>query len=389
MDHLRKHPQVDALPQTIHKLDFVEDVRYFRQDSWQWDALHDGRCTTSQLPAALGFLEPNASQILQIPKSWCRRDGGITNSAYLRLRLPALRALHQMREVLLVNDDDNQERKKGMDDEETVWCQPPSSHYKFAAKYMPHRICADERRRQRQHIAAISKSNILAIKLLWGSAQEATSLLTALNYFYQQDPLVRLQEVGMCGAGLLLAAAENNTTLLLGASPDALLCHSDGTKEVLEVKNHCPFTVRKKWKKAHGQQPSKNYEIQHFSFPSKPPYIQPLYVPQVMMEMLCTNTSSAVMVRQTATNGALLLRIYRNEEWIQEMLYWLHQFHVQFVLQEQPPPINFFSNNPRYRSFLHHTCKLATTSVEVITHLDHKDIQRRHAPTSNASLFLD
>jgi hypothetical protein len=409
MDHLRMHPQVDALPRALQKLDHIEDVRYFRQDSWQWDALHDGRCTTSQLPSALGFLEPNASQILQIPKSWCRnrRDGDSANSAYHRLRRPALRTIHQMREVLLKQDTSstagNNNRGEERMEEETPWCQPPPTPHPhpFAATYIPSTRSGasdqEHRQRQRYHAAAsVGKgTNILKIKMMWGSAQEATALLTALNYFYQQDPLLRLQEVGMCGASLTLTMDKhsNNELLLVGASPDALLCYSDGTKEVLEVKNHCPFTVRKKWKKAHGHhhhQPSKNYEVQSFTFPPKPPYLQPLYVPQLMMEMLCTNTSSAVMVRQTATNGALLLRVHRNEEWIQEMIFWLHQFQIQYVLPSQPPPINFFSNNPRYRSFLHHTCRLVKTSVEVIAHLDHKDIQRCHATTTaDASLFLD
>ena len=41
----------------IGRLPTREHVRYFRQDSWQWDYLHAGRCTTSQCPSALGFLE--------------------------------------------------------------------------------------------------------------------------------------------------------------------------------------------------------------------------------------------------------------------------------------------------------------------------------------------
>ncbi|KAI2503284.1 hypothetical protein MHU86_11114 [Fragilaria crotonensis] len=72
MDHLRMHPKFDALPAHVGKLDCLEDVRNFRQDSWQWDALHAGRCTTSQASAALGFLEPEAAAVLQIPKSWQR-----------------------------------------------------------------------------------------------------------------------------------------------------------------------------------------------------------------------------------------------------------------------------------------------------------------------------
>ena len=39
MNHLRLHPYFDALPiDVVHQLDCLEDVRNFRQDSWQWDA---------------------------------------------------------------------------------------------------------------------------------------------------------------------------------------------------------------------------------------------------------------------------------------------------------------------------------------------------------------
>jgi len=71
MSHLRQHPLYDPLPhpKEITKLPNLEYVSQFRQDSWQWDALHSGRCTTSQVAPALGFLEPKAASDLGIPKS--------------------------------------------------------------------------------------------------------------------------------------------------------------------------------------------------------------------------------------------------------------------------------------------------------------------------------
>jgi hypothetical protein len=59
MSHLRCHPNFRPLPppSMISELPSREHVRFFRQDSWQWDYLHAGRCTTSQCSSALGFLE--------------------------------------------------------------------------------------------------------------------------------------------------------------------------------------------------------------------------------------------------------------------------------------------------------------------------------------------
>ena len=39
MDHLRMHPSFVALPEVpeFSKLETLEDVRYFRQESWQWE----------------------------------------------------------------------------------------------------------------------------------------------------------------------------------------------------------------------------------------------------------------------------------------------------------------------------------------------------------------
>ena len=51
------------------------------------------------------------------------------------------------------------------------------------------------------------------------------------------------------------------------------------------------------------------------------------------------------MVRQTALNGALILRMHRDDDWIEEMLYWLNRFHVDFVNKQQPPPTDFFYNS--------------------------------------------
>ncbi|KAI2511839.1 hypothetical protein MHU86_2571 [Fragilaria crotonensis] len=381
MDHLRMHPKFDALPAHVGKLDCLEDVRNFRQDSWQWDALHAGRCTTSQASAALGFLEPEAAAVLQIPKSWQR--GGV--GAYHRMREGALRTLNDMQEAFLVDESRNYATDLASGSGK-IWTEPPSSHFPFAAQCLV-RTTPEERRQRRARFATASCS-VTSIKMMWGSAQEATSLLTALNYFYQSDPGVRLEEVGMCGAGL----AENNT-FLLGASPDALLRHSNGTREVLEVKNHCPFfsTNRRGAKKS--PMTDKNFAIKSFAFSE--PYLQPMYVPQLMMEMLCTDCQSAVMVRQTATTGALIIRLHRNDDWIKEMLYWLHQFHTQFVEPGHSPPANFFWNEPnatttqRYRAFVRHTYELAG-SVQVLAHVEHKDIQRISGTSPNTmSLFMD
>jgi hypothetical protein len=51
MDHLRQHPNYRPLPEYVSNIRCLEDVRFFRQDSWQWEALHKGeRRLRRQLP---------------------------------------------------------------------------------------------------------------------------------------------------------------------------------------------------------------------------------------------------------------------------------------------------------------------------------------------------
>jgi hypothetical protein len=390
MDHLRYHPQFDELPPTLNSLSCLEDVRSFRQDSWQWEALHSGRCTTSQAAAALGFLEPKAGKALQIPTSW--RRGGV--GAFYRMKEPALRTLEEMRQVLCSQTNNNiynnyQQQQLLLLQQllppqgttarnNNIWKNQKNSKFPFAAKYIP-QMTTEERERRRNH-AKQHPVRTMAVKMMWGNTQEATAVLTALNYFWKEyDKNIRIKEVGMCGAGL-----SDNTTksLLIGASPDALLCYPNGTMEVLEVKNHCPFVSTK-------GRSGKIFAIREMPF--QQPYLPPLYVSQMMMEMKCVGPEcrSAVMVRQSATSGALILRLHRDNAWLEEMMHWLNTFQVEFVDQEIPPPSNFFWQDERYRRFVNRTKDLGS-SVEVLKDVPHYAIQRMSGQSPNStSLFLD
>jgi hypothetical protein len=227
----------------------------------------------------------------------------------------------------------------------------------------------------------------------WGNAQEATSVLTALNHFRLADGRAEVREVGMCGAGFD-GGADSDPLLMgvrIGASPDGIIRHGNGTVEVLEVKNHCPFVRNGKIPPRVGdRRPPKNFLIRDFDLERR---IPPVYIPQLMMEMLCVGNSvdleeapespspicaSAVMVRQTATRGAILLRLRRDEGWINEMKYWLGQFQTRYVKTVRIPDDDFFWNDDpgsRYRKFLSRTKELSE-GVEFVAYVDHGRIQR-------------
>ena len=219
--------------------------------------------------------------------------------------------------------------------------------------------------------------------------------------------------------------------LKIGASPDAIICHGNGTVEILEVKNHCPFAWNKtpihgkrnkqrnkkracNQKKNQHNQSAKNakiFSIRDFDLECKVPAI---YIPQLMMEMLCVGDSvdldkkqqdksrskmpickSAIMIRQTATRGAIVLRLHRNEEWLLEMKYFLGEFQKRFVDAGVIPPDDFFftgKDSERYKIFLQMTKDLSE-SVDQVAYIDHGRIQRmvmnKCASYETPPLFLD
>jgi len=245
----------------------------------------------------------------------------------------------------------------------------------------------------------------MSLRMKWGNSQEPIAILTALNYFAKHSPGVILKEVGMCGAGLQVNTTAETDGLLVGASPDSVIQHANGTLEVLEVKNHCPFvkafnkghsnnqTKKKKKKKKSSSSSSVpqqhgNYRIRILPLEASVP---PAYIPQLMMEMMCLGPKcqSAVMVRQTATNGAIILRLHRNDVWIDEMMYWLKTFIEDYVRPENIPSPDFFYDDERYKKFLNLTKELSE-GVEYVDCVSHQGVQRVLSKKGRSlPLFLD
>jgi hypothetical protein len=391
MEHLRLHPRFQTLPppHEIARLDCLEDARLFRQDSWQWDALHHGRCTTSQAVAALGFLEPITGEVLGISNDWLRGGTG----AYVRLGQKAIRSLDDMNKVLCDHGDDALVEGQGCEHQQ-LWEKRSATGNKQGAFEFQYLYQTPESEFKRRKIAVQrlfqNQVSIKTIRMAWGNAQEATSLLTALNYFSERDPGFVMKETGMCGAGLDLN--QTLSSVLIGATPDAILCHSDGSIEALEVKNHCPFAVPRvaKGKRRHDHR----FIVGDFPFDEKVKVFSH-YIPQLMMEMFCLGPEcrSIVLVRQTATNGALLLRLHRDDEWIDDMLHFLQRFQSEFVDKEKPPARNFFWTDQdtnkneiaRYRRFVNKTLEIRN-KIDIIAHIPHDKVQR---VASGAPLFLD
>mmetsp|Transcript_28 Transcript_28/g.60 ORF Transcript_28/g.60 Transcript_28/m.60 type:complete len:624 (+) Transcript_28:197-2068(+) len=401
LEHLRHHPRFEPLPHpdTVKELKSLEDVRLFRQESWQWDALHSGRCTTSQATAALGLLDPEAGSVLGIPRSLQKGAVG----AYHRLRKPALRSLDDMNEVLCTGEGNSPPDLETLD--YPVWDSKRTTRFRgttsFAALYLPRIKRTDlDRRRQRLKDYYLDDSSRWLARMQWGNAQEPTAILTALNYFSRAVPGTIIREVGMCGAGLDInstSSGSEGSGLIVGATPDAVIHYPNGTLEALEVKNHCPFVPLYWGSRRKGGSKGKAEDLFRIRESRMEMEVPPAYVPQLMLEMLSLGPQcrSAIMVRQTATKGAVILRLQRDDDWINEMMYWLNQFMETFVNSEVPPPPNVFwedgeySGGERYRAFVNRT-KEISERAEHVTTVPHKEIQRVVATRSfQIPLFLD
>lgn len=163
------------------------------------------------------------------------------------------------------------------------------------------------------------------------------------------------------------------------SQPDSLSPDTDCllSFEALEVKNHSPF----RWDRALGlnviQDPGPWAEVASW------------HVPQLALEMYCMGPRcrGAVFVSQSATKGAVIMRLRRNDDYIDLLLSELRSFHASFVVTGVQPPPDFGSTRSSHQRLLEATLAMSRSAEEVV-HLKNHQIQRspwgRHK-----TLFLD
>ena len=198
LEHLRLHPFFECLPESKDiKLDTLvgfEDCNIFCQSSWQWDALHVGRLTTSNLSSCLGFYENAVAEFLDIPHSLRSHDRVVASWNHLTRKAFSW---DQFQELLKANHHSSQQRSHEISSSSSssareCWKKPDAANCQdsFAYSYQPDSNLLNNPSRH--------YSNPHSARLAWGSAQEATAILTAVNFFAQLDCNTRISESGMC-----------------------------------------------------------------------------------------------------------------------------------------------------------------------------------------------
>jgi len=346
MEDLRRHPLYVPLhengPEIINS---TKDLSKFRQSSYQWDVLHNGRLTTSMVARSLGLLESKASTYLDVPKSL--RGSQAVQAVYNLLDDP----IEDFSSLLNVSDTSHAgSHATGT----SPWkVKTGNKIEKFANSahclYRPKHNFAGGKRL----ISSVSEA-----KMSWGSCQEATAILVALNYF--KDTAI-VSEVGLNAFENVLnedgtrhfqksewfqikELVASGHLPLLGSSPDGMINHHNGTIECLEVKCLSPFTM---------SSDNKSMSLKTYV----PDKVATFHIPQLMFHMLCGDTSSAVVVTLTAQKGARIYRVQRNNELIMLMLHFIKLFYTSYVVpmkksksklpsRDKLLPRNFFFERP-------------------------------------------
>ncbi|GMI04735.1 hypothetical protein TrVE_jg9418 [Triparma verrucosa] len=326
-------------PETVKAVASRFDVRLFKQSSWQWRIMHEGRITTSKASAAAGLLEPAAALILGVPKTLC----GHGKALGARAKLKGVGRLGEERFGELVGEREVEGLGLGGVVERAKGKKP----------YYPH---------------------IGSVRMAWGRSQESTAIAVAADYFSKLGG--RVEEVGLC-----LTEGDDG---LFGASPDGIVRDGNGNIWALEVKNHCPF-AEGRGAKAKKLDRSERYIVRDRSAPES---VMPWVIPQLMLESYAVGEEcqGAVLVRLTATMGASILRVKRDDTYIQELLKWLRLFNTRYLGDEEPT-CDFFADEPGHREFVEKTLELASgDNVEVVEYVNSKEVRRPGGRTD--SLFL-
>lgn len=394
MEELRAHPSFVALPPAHRVLPTsAADLRLFRQDSRQWWACHAGRISTSACASCLGVYEERSSSRLGVPPSL--RGHGKALDAHARLSEPVL-AEAQL--SLLHPDCRSGWGEDGMEEEEeareraaaAVW-RPPvrvpheasddanrdDGSARFLCEYRPRKSRGRGSRNPTSGGRA-SYQSVGQIRMAWGSVQEATSILAALNYFGARNATV--EEAGLQPLEALSAserAALPDGLPPIGASPDAIVRWPDGSVEPFEVKNHAPF--------------ANNFRVR--SDPSAPrfevrdpgPYdeIATWHVPQLYLHMLCLGATcqSALFMSASATKGVHIFRLRRNEQLMQRMLGFVARFASEYGFGRAPPKPDYFWGSPGYDLLLDGLARASREDVELVARVPNGDVQRgKEAP---------
>lgn len=240
------------------------------------------------------------------------------------------------------------------------------------ASYFLYEYCSPTRgedgRRQRPSFSSVGQ-----IRMAWGSLQEATSILAALNYFGRQNATV--EEAGLQPLEALPASERRRLPRGLppiGASPDALVRWPDGSVEPFEVKNHAPFGTN------FGRRDDERAPPFEVRDPGPYDEVAVWHVPQLYLHMLCLGEkcTSALFMSASATRGINVFRLRRDDQLMHMILTFVAHFTAEYGGGRPPPDADYFWDHPGYAALLEGMVRASREDVELVARIPYAQVQR-------------
>ncbi|KAI8470848.1 MAG: hypothetical protein J3K34DRAFT_521030 [Monoraphidium minutum] len=136
---------------------------------------------------------------------------------------------------------------------------------------------------------------------------------------------------------------------------DGGLAHSVWVREVVEVKSHCPFLFKGRRRGKKGR-----VSVDFCMAPCTPAArLQPAWVPQLQMHLLCSGCATALLVSRTPHNGLRVFRVWRDDAYLASLLAVLSVLLSRHAARGVAPAGGAFASMPCQAPLLARTCELA------------------------------
>ncbi|KAJ1461307.1 hypothetical protein M885DRAFT_611579 [Pelagophyceae sp. CCMP2097] len=375
MDAVRAHPLFKELPRAsdVCKAErpSLSAASLFRQDGRRWRLLHEGKLTGAHIAAVCGLYEADAAEKLRLPRSLQGHSRAVDSWNHWRRG----GATDDVVRIFEDFEDDSEEEDESI---EACWrLDLAKDAYLYAPTFAPRRLMLTESDRQ--------------ARLAWGTIQEGVGIVAAMDFVRKRGGGAIVAEAGMLSPGTDNLCARPPGAVkggrafkseslggadldkLLGASPDGLILHADGSVEILEVKSVSPFQKINGTLHLRDRGPHAN--------------VGAWIVPQVMLEIYCAGPRchSALLASVSATKGATFIEIKRDDDYVREMLRLSRRFHDRFCAPGQPPPPPCFNaDEPGFDEFLRRTAQIAAEAP-----LRGRVQSVHRAPPASEAYFVD
>ncbi|EFJ51172.1 hypothetical protein VOLCADRAFT_116519 [Volvox carteri f. nagariensis] len=134
-------------------------------------------------------------------------------------------------------------------------------------------------------------------------------------------------------------------------------------REVVEVKNHCPF-VSKSQRKARKRGLVIDYVVRDRGPISS---VWPLWVPQLQAHMACSGADSALLLSRSPSRGVRLFRMFRDDAYIEAAFDILRELQCSHVARRQPPGCDPWVGRAGYEDFVQRTVAVSFEAETIVT----------------------